>query len=546
MNRDRLDQILQEAAVAAARPAYDGRPWPVVLLTALGAWLAALPLLLMVGLLLIDTIKHGAGAYIVGTVILLAAIVVLRASTVPLFVEQLAIPVLLVGGSTLSLGLFRDLSTPQAAAVLAVITSAVAWTIPRNWLRVLLGATTAAMAIIAFMPDHDWRWFGYHQWGAVWGALHASFALWIIAHLVQQTALNDGKTAGHAAALESVSIGWVLITLAGLALWSGSTFLLPTGLGPGSTLDSGSTPLPAMSVALAAGGAAWIAHSWPTLRQWWSAGVVLVLLGLAWFMPSLGAVLLVLAFCAASGRWRVAAAAGAAAVWIIGSVYYQLSWPLATKASLLVGAGIALGALSWLALRGNPASGTALAEPSIAEALLNAPCEAPVAAPSDSRILKAAIASSLLAVLVVANAGIWQKESLIAHGQAVYVELAPVDPRSLMQGDYMQLNFNMPQDVQENAGRLLNSERPRVVAKRDGRGIATLVRLHDGTARLAPDEFLLELTPKNGRWALASDAWFFKEGDGERWAKAKYGEFRVGADGQALLVGLRGAKLEPL
>ena len=37
-------------------------------------------------------------------------------------------------------------------------------------------------------------------------------------------------------------------------------------------------------------------------------------------------------------------------------------------------------------------------------------------------------------------------ERYIADGQPVFVELAPVDPRSLMQGDYMQLNFRLPGD----------------------------------------------------------------------------------------------------
>ena len=63
---------------------------------------------------------------------------------------------------------------------------------------------------------------------------------------------------------------------------------------------------------------------------------------------------------------------------------------------------------------------------------------------------------------------------------------------------------------------------------------------------LAPGERLITLTPKNGRWTLVTDAWFFKEGEAPRWAAARFGEFRVTADGQALLVGLRGEGLRPL
>ena len=54
-------------------------------------------------------------------------------------------------------------------------------------------------------------------------------------------------------------------------------------------------------------------------------------------------------------------------------------------------------------------------------------------------------------MLAVANAGIWQKETLIANGRPIYIELAPVDPRSLMQGDYMALAFPLPEDLRRNS-----------------------------------------------------------------------------------------------
>ncbi len=81
--------------------------------------------------------------------------------------------------------------------------------------------------------------------------------------------------------------------------------------------------------------------------------------------------------------------------------------------------------------------------------------------------------------------------------------------------------------------------------RRDAQGVATAVRLDDGTP-LAADELCIELTPKGGRWILVTDAWFFSEGEAQRWAAARFGEFRVQADGRALLVGLRGADLKPL
>lgn len=83
---------------ATTMPANDARPWPVVLLTAIGAWFAAIPLMFAMGLLLGDAFRTGPGPYIIGCLALAGAAVVLRAKDVPLFVEQLGVPALLVGG----------------------------------------------------------------------------------------------------------------------------------------------------------------------------------------------------------------------------------------------------------------------------------------------------------------------------------------------------------------------------------------------------------------------------------------------------------------
>lgn len=149
-----------------------------------------------------------------------------------------------------------------------------------------------------------------------------------------------------------------------------------------------------------------------------------------------------------------------------------------------------------------------------------------------------------LALLALVNFTIVQREQLLTEGRVVLLELAPVDPRSLMQGDYMQLNYRLGADTMDHG--LMTSPRPHVVARRDAQGIATVLRLHGQEQALAADELLIELTPKNGRWTLVSDAWFFREGEAGRWATARYGEFRVMPDGRALLVGLRGAELKPL
>lgn len=144
-------------------------------------------------------------------------------------------------------------------------------------------------------------------------------------------------------------------------------------------------------------------------------------------------------------------------------------------------------------------------------------------------------------ILLAANLTILQKERLLAAGETVYLRLAPVDPRSLMQGDYMALRF----EAAEAAERALQGTPPatgRLVLRLDARGVGHFQRFHGGEA-LAADERLLRYRGRRHGLFLVTDAYFFQEGDGPRYEAARFGEFRLAADGEALLVGLRDEQL---
>ena len=543
---DRLDSTLASAIAAgilpadAVRPADDARPWPVVLLTALGTWLAAIPLLSVVPMLWGDWLSGDLGPYLIGALLLAGATVVLRARGLPLFVEQLAVPALVVGLGSLGYGLGDDLPKESAMALLGALSLALATVLPRPWLRVLLGAAAAGLLILAlsfFLADgrdlFAWQAF---QRTAIWVSLHLALVAWL-AGLWAQGALDRGATAGAAAALESIGVGWLLATLAGLALMSGMTMLVGAGMDPafrdlGQALSADLSrhryPLwvHGGSVILVLAATLWGARVWPGLRQPWVLGAGVVVAGLAWFLPSLGGVWLALVVAVTSWRLGLAGAAAFAAAWIIGSFYYQLSWPLAHKALVLAAVGVLLGALVWLGAGLRPAAKATTAG-------------------SGTGLAPWLIGLTAIGTLAVANLGIWQKETLIAQGRPVFLELAPADPRSLMQGDFMRLRFRLPGGVDDRPG-LLARGRPQVVARCDAMGVATLLRLRNPGETLAEGEFPIELTPKDGRWTVATDAWFFREGDAERWQAARYGEFRVTPDGQALLVGLASADLKPI
>ena len=519
-------------ANAAPEPTSD-RPWPVVLLTALGAWFAAVPLLIAVGLLLGDIVRAGIGPYVVGALVLGAAVVVMRSKGLPLFVEQLAVPALLVGGGTLAMGLYQDFHSAAGAALMLIVVLALALALPQNWLRVLLGAVAAGLLAQALLPN----WHGRPQ-ASVLLVLHGLLALWLLALWLQE------RLVAAAALLESLAAGWLLTTLVGLVWMAGNTFLVGGAVGAnevGAVLgwmagferhswQASAIQTGASALVLAAAGVG--ALAWPALRQTLPLAVALVLAALAWFMPLLGAVMLALMVTATTQRWRLASACALAASWIVGAFYYQLHWPLTDKALVLAGAGGVLGALAWLGHRGASPHAADAATPSPRSAGLN--------------WQGGALIAGTLATVLVANGAIWQKQDLIARGKPVFMALMPVDPRSLMQGDYMRLRFATLDAHQLPLLDNMGAKRPHLVVQLDARGVATVQRRHMPGQPLAPQEMLLELSPKDGNWVVVTDAWYFKEGQAQIWQAAKYGEFRVLEGGRALLVGLTDAGLQPI
>lgn len=154
-----------------------------------------------------------------------------------------------------------------------------------------------------------------------------------------------------------------------------------------------------------------------------------------------------------------------------------------------------------------------------------------------------AIAAGIV-FLVAVNWGIWSRERLLAEGRVILLELAPVDPRSLMQGDYMALRFKVADEAFGGVPRG-QIEDGRIVVKLDERGVGSFARRDDG-APLGASEVALRYRVRDGKVKFATNAFFFQEGTAAAYSEARYGELRVAGDGELLLTGLRGGKLEAL
>lgn len=158
---------------------------------------------------------------------------------------------------------------------------------------------------------------------------------------------------------------------------------------------------------------------------------------------------------------------------------------------------------------------------------------------------KIAIISALIVLLLV-NWSIAGKESHLKNGKVVYLQLAPVDPRSLMQGDYMALRFALANDVYRALPKLekslswrrnIDAGDGRVVVTLDKNSVASFNRLENDLP-LESNEVLMRYRVRSGKLKFATNAFFFEEGTAKDYQVARYGQFRVDNKGELLLTSM--------
>ena len=142
---------------------------------------------------------------------------------------------------------------------------------------------------------------------------------------------------------------------------------------------------------------------------------------------------------------------------------------------------------------------------------------------------------NLLLLMLYFNHSISKKEQLLKEGQLVLLELAPVDPRSLMQGDYMTLRYKISDSLSTGS----MPKRGYCVVQLDSLGVASRTRFQAGRTPLNEGEYLIEYTSAN-QWNvnIGAESFFFQEGQAEKFEKAKYGGVKIDKNGNSLLIGL--------
>ena len=545
--------------------------WMFGVLGFFGSQLVVWPLLVLLGYLFWSVLLNTAGSLFMAAG-LMAAGLALQRPPAGMARAQLGFAVLAAGLVVLVvrlmwLGTEADIHPDLLLFVLIAVLLACAALAAPPWAQALLALLATLVALNWFRPRYMFG--GLLETSLLYPfsarAINASVLALAWAACVASEGRVDGRAQSHRWLAAVQARGGHMLAGVALALLLAALYVngeiiriaawqmadMGGAAGRGSADMGAPQPLPALfrfsigaalQLALTLIAAGWLAWHW-RLRQAGarSPGLIAlaygVLLLACFFMPLAGVVALVGTVALGTHRRRLLALALFVLLLGLSGFYYALQWPLANKAALLAATGAALGvllaALHWGTARPHAKHAQGARQDHQTAAL-------------PAGVAAALIALGTLAALALVRHDVAGKEAVIAHGEKIHVPLAPVDPRSLMQGDYMALNFAIPVTVRQALDEAEGARQARVVARVNAQGIATVLRVAQAREALATDERLLPVQRKNGNWTLVTDAYHFPEGQGRPFLRARYGEFRALPDGRALLVGLTDENLKVL
>ena len=149
--------------------------------------------------------------------------------------------------------------------------------------------------------------------------------------------------------------------------------------------------------------------------------------------------------------------------------------------------------------------------------------------------------------LVYVNLFAVRANRLVSSGQEVLLELAPVDPLSLVQGQYMELEFAIEDSYSLEAP--LPEEVDRVVLWLDENDVGFVQRPYQG-GPLSEGEILfrasVDVSERTYHVRLQQRSFLFEENQEHRYQNARLGIFRVKENGDYVLVDLADKDFRPL
>jgi uncharacterized membrane-anchored protein/uncharacterized membrane protein len=133
-------------------------------------------------------------------------------------------------------------------------------------------------------------------------------------------------------------------------------------------------------------------------------------------------------------------------------------------------------------------------------------------------------------------------ERLLTTGSIVKLELQPIDPRSLLQGDYVRLNYTIS-ELPDEVGQQLDDQhiqgRVEIVLAKNDQGLHEFNRIYTDGETLRSDEIVINGKKESYSWNEINygiENYFVPEGSGlEVEQNAHFAYVRVGSNGNAML-----------
>lgn len=133
---------------------------------------------------------------------------------------------------------------------------------------------------------------------------------------------------------------------------------------------------------------------------------------------------------------------------------------------------------------------------------------------------KLLVVLNLILLIVVFGYSVIKEENNLKKN-TFYIKTSPVDPRSLIQGDYMVLNYNITDSARIEA---VNIRKGYIRIKINDLKIAEFIRVDKEYMPPSNNEISIQFQKNSSNIDIGVNSYLFQEGTGNKFQKAQYAE----------------------
>ncbi|UYI78420.1 MAG: GDYXXLXY domain-containing protein [Fusobacterium varium] len=127
---------------------------------------------------------------------------------------------------------------------------------------------------------------------------------------------------------------------------------------------------------------------------------------------------------------------------------------------------------------------------------------------------------NLLLLMIVFGYSVIKEEKNLKKA-TFYIKTVPVDPRSLIQGDYMVLNYDIAASARMEIG---NIRKGYIRIKINDLKIAEFIRIDEEYLPPSNNEISIQFQKNGSNIDIGVNSYLFQEGTGNKFQKAQYAE----------------------